>query len=101
MFGYPKLRKADIPNDKREIFARYGETGLQLMIIGGIHPALPDLVDIYQNKDSVKQAQDWLTERADERARHEWRMELLEWAILIFLIIGVFADLSLAFHWFN
>jgi hypothetical protein len=31
----------------------------------------------------------------------EWRLEFVEWAILIFVVVGVFADFSLAFHWFG
>jgi hypothetical protein len=37
----------------------------------------------------------------DRRANKEWRLEFVEWAILIFVIVGVFADFSLAFHWFD
>ena len=101
MLGYPKLRRANIPVDERDIFERTGEAGIQLLLIRGLPAYSVELSTIYSNKESVRHAQDWLTERADIHARHEWRMERVEWAILIFLVIGVFADLSLAFHWFG
>lgn len=98
MFGYPKLRRANIPSDERDIFERTGETGLQLTLAGGFNPRSQELANIYANADYVKHAQDWLTERADVRGRHEWRMERVEWAILIFVVLGVVADFVLAFH---
>jgi hypothetical protein len=100
IFGYPKLRRANIPPDERDVFDRTGEAGVQLALMGSFHPK-SELATILNNEPLAKHAQEWLTERADIRARHEWRMECLEWAILIFLIVGVFADFLLAFHWFD
>jgi len=102
MLGYPQLRKADIPTDERDMFERVGESGLQLTLAGGFHPKADELGRIYSSDTAViRHAQEWLTERADLRARHEWRLERLEWAILIFVILGVVADFVLAFHGFN
>ena len=43
----------------------------------------------------------WLTERGDYHEKREQRLETVEWAILIFVILGVVADFALAFGWFN
>jgi hypothetical protein len=95
MLGYPKLRRANIPADERDLLDRIGEAGLQLTLAGGFHPHSHELASVYANEDYARHAQEWLTERADVRARHEWRMERVEWGILIFVIAGVFADFYL------
>jgi hypothetical protein len=78
------------------------EQQLPFSFAGGFHPKADELGKIYSSDTAViKHAQEWLTERADLRARHEWRLERLEWAILIFVILGVVADFVLAFRGFN
>lgn len=37
----------------------------------------------------------WLTERADLAERREDRLETVEWAVLIFVAVGVIADVLL------
>ena len=101
LFGYPQLRKALIPHDERDLLERTGETGIQLTLAGGFNPKSPELSQLYGNAQRLAHAQEWLTERADVRARHEWRMERVEWAILIFVVLGVAADFVLAFHCFS
>jgi hypothetical protein len=96
--AYPQLHTANIPDADRKLFEQVGETGIQLTLAGGFNPRSQELSDLYTNTERVKYAQQWLTERADIHARHEWRMERVEWAILIFVAVGVFADLYLAFH---
>jgi hypothetical protein len=98
LFGYPKLRKAIILPDELDLLERVGETGIQLTLAGGFNPRSPELARLYGNAARIENAQQWLTERADVRARHEWRMERVEWAVLIFVILGVIADFVLAFH---
>ena len=98
MFGYPKLRKAIIPPDEREVLERMGETVIQLTLASGFNPRLRELISIYGNDARMAHAQQWLTEKAEVRARHEWRMERVEWAVLIFVFVGVVADCVLAFH---
>jgi prepilin-type processing-associated H-X9-DG protein len=96
MFGYPELRKAtNIPSHDLELFERIGETGIQLTLAGGFNPRLEELSQLYATPERIRYAQEWLTERASIHARHEWRMERVEWAILIFVVVGVFADLYL------
>jgi hypothetical protein len=98
MLGYPEFRHANIPSDDRTLFERIGETGIQLTLAGGFTPHSPELQQLYQSPVRTEYAQRWLTERASAHAQHEWRMERVEWAILIFVAVGVFADLYLAFH---
>jgi hypothetical protein len=43
----------------------------------------------------------WLRERRDIAARHEDRSETVEWAILIFVVIGVIVDLLILAHEFG
>ena len=97
-FEYPRLHLADIPEADRKPFEQVGETGIQLTLAGGFNPRSQELSDLYTDKERVKYAQQWLTERGDIHTRHEWRTERVEWAILIFVAIGVFADLYLAIH---
>jgi hypothetical protein len=40
----------------------------------------------------------WLTERRDLKELHENRVETVEWAILIFVIVGVIADCAIVAH---
>lgn len=46
----------------------------------------------------VNAASAWLTERADLTERREARLETVEWAVLIFVAIGVVADIVLLLH---
>ncbi len=88
--------------ERRDLFERYGETVIQLVIAGGLNPSSPALSKIYTNEDCVRlDAEAWLTQRGDEGANKDHRLELVEWSVLIFVIIGVFADFSLVFHWFK
>jgi hypothetical protein len=102
MLGYRNVRKANIPKDHRDLFERYGETVIQLTITSGHSPASTDLVPVYNDyKNARRHAEAWLSEMGDRRSNKEWRLEFVDWAILIFVIVGVFADFSLAFHWFD
>jgi hypothetical protein len=102
MLGYRSVRTADIPKDHRDLFERYGETVIQLTITSGHNPASTDLVPVYNDYHHARShAEAWLSEMGDRRANKEWRLEFVDWAILIFVIVGVFADFSLAFHWFD
>jgi hypothetical protein len=54
------------------------------------------LAGLLQNQ--WKAALEWLTERRDIHERREDRLETVEWAILIFVIVGVLADLAIVAH---
>ena len=90
MLGFRNVRHADISPTLREKLERYGETVIQLMVSSGFNPRAEDLIAIYQDKHAVADAAKWLTERADKNANHERRIEIVEWAILIFVIVGIF-----------
>jgi hypothetical protein len=51
--------------------------------------------EISVNAESIRA---WLTERADINERREQRMEAAEWAVLIFVAVGVVADILLVIH---
>ncbi len=55
-----------------------------------------DLASLGQQKR--EEIIDWLQERRDIAARHEDRLETVEWAILIFVVIGVAADIAIVAH---
>ncbi len=92
MWWWRKVRKANIPKDDRDIFERFGETVVGMILAGGYTPRAMELQAIY--RDGIKQgyARDWLTERGDWRERREDRLETAEWAVLIFVIVGVAVD---------
>jgi hypothetical protein len=46
----------------------------------------------------MEYAREWLTERADSHERREQRLETIEWAILIFVVLAVIVDVVLLCH---
>lgn len=90
MLGFRKTRKAEITPEHRDLFERYGETVVQMVVSSGHSPIAAELQPIYQAPAARREAFLWLTERADKNANHERHVELVEWAILIFVIIGIF-----------
>ena len=90
MLGFRKVRKANIKSQYRDSFERYGETVVQLLVSAGHSPTAEELQAIYQDPHARKAALLWLTERDDKNANHERRIELVEWAILIFVVVGIF-----------
>jgi hypothetical protein len=102
MFSYRAVRTARIPQNQRDMFERYGVAVIQLTITSGFNPASEDLRQIYNDvNDARLNAEAWLIEQVGRQANKEWRLEIVDWAILIFVIVGVFADFSLVFHWFG
>jgi hypothetical protein len=92
MWWWRKVRKADIPFEIRSLFEQIGESCVQLILTGGLTPRAPNFQKIYQSNQYVEYAEAWLTEKGDSRELHEQRLETVEWAILIFVVLGVFAD---------
>ena len=93
-----KVRKARIPQENRDLFERYGESIIVGLLISGLQPPYVELQRIYNNKDAMQNARDWLTERGDIRERREQRLEIVEWAILIFVVLGVIVESISLFH---
>ena len=97
MWWWRKVRRADIPEHLRTQFERYGEDVLAHALAVGAHPTQgPELLNIMAGDRSPIMA--WLTERQDIHERREDRLETAEWAILIFVIVGVLADIAIVLH---
>ena len=102
MWWWRKIRRAQIAPSERDLFERYGENVIQMILCGHAGVSTPpELMALYRSPDAVQRAAVWLTERADEREQHEQRLETLEWAILIFVFLGVIVDGMLAAHEFG
>jgi hypothetical protein len=93
-----KVRQADIRKSSRDIFERFGEEIIADIVSASHAPRAPDLIAMYTDEQMIKEAAAWLTERGDEKVLHEQRIEFVEWAILVFVIVGVLLDLLLLFH---
>jgi hypothetical protein len=93
MLGFRKVREANIKPEHRDLFERYGESVLQSVITGGFTPPSPKLQPIYINENGLRDdAEAWLTERGDKAANKEHRLEIVEWAILVFVFMEVIID---------
>jgi hypothetical protein len=85
-----EIRKASISKSDRDIFERFGETVIGSVLAGGMQPRAPELQKLYGDMGpTFKAAADWLTERGDSQEQREQRMETVEWAVLIFVVLGV------------
>jgi hypothetical protein len=93
MWRWHKVRRAKIDPGLRERFEFFGETLVVLAIESGdanrIGRELAKLGQRYH-----LEAVEWLRERRDVAARHEDRVETVEWAILIFVVLGVFVEFA-------
>ena len=88
MWWWRKVRKVTISKVERNIFEQYGETVVALIVVN----QLSGIGNVLVNRTS---AEAWLTERADIHERREDRLETVEWAVLIFVIVGVIVDVLL------
>jgi hypothetical protein len=95
MWWWRKVRKANIPEQLRTSFERYGEDVLaHAVAIGAVSAGQGhELIELLQGKK--QQIFDWLTERRDIHERREQRLETAEWAILIWVVVGVIADITI------
>ena len=97
MWWWHKIRRADIPRELRERFELHGETLMALAIESGDANRIGvELAGLGQMKR--REIVEWLKERRDIAARHEDRLETVEWAILIAVVIGVVADVAIVAH---
>jgi beta-lactamase regulating signal transducer with metallopeptidase domain len=94
MWWWRKVRRAEISDKLRTDFERYGETMIALALA---NPAIADYSGSFfaQIKNEHKAALDWLTERRDIHERREDRLETVEIAILIFVVLGVIVESGL------
>jgi hypothetical protein len=93
MWRWRNIRPANILKDHRDLFERYGEMVVGLVLAGGYNPAAEDLRGLYSSDELKKSAGDWLQERGDAHERRENRLETIEVAILLFLILSVLLEL--------
>jgi hypothetical protein len=97
LWWWRKIRKANIPDEERDVLERYGETVIALMITSGLGPRSEVLSKLYFDPEKLKRAEEWLTERSDSNEQREQRLETLEWAILLLIALelpAVFGFLS-------
>jgi hypothetical protein len=95
---WPEVHIADIPTPSRNLFAQYGETVVALILAGTFSRRAEDLKPLFEDPVVMAHARDWLRERNDLRELREARLETAEWAILIFVVLGVILDIGLLFH---
>jgi hypothetical protein len=87
-----RIRRAKIDPKLREQFELYGEQVMALALgvpLSGFKPSPPQTL-VGSHPEEVKQ---WLQEKRDEEEYHKSRLEICEWAILIFLIVSVILEL--------
>lgn len=100
LWWWRKIRPAKIPQAERDLFERFGEFVIGSVLAGGFTPSHDDLIPLYQKTNRAQQdyARDWLTERSDAHEQREQRVETVDWAILLFVILGVILDVVLVRH---
>jgi hypothetical protein len=92
MWWWTKVRRANIPDTIRVILEGYGEIMIATVLATRRYQDYGDL------KQYWPEAVLWLRERQDIHARREDRLETVEWAILIFVVVGVIADVVIVLH---
>jgi hypothetical protein len=93
-----KIRRANIPADARDAFEQTGKFSVGAELAGDFPPAKIILRDKYVDGHIKQYGRDWMREQVDREERREDRLETVEWAILIFVIVGVVADCLIVAH---
>ncbi len=100
MLGFRTVQRADIDDDLRANFELYGETALSLMLTAGgdlnVSIQGQHLIDLV--KTSRPKMLEWLREQRDIAANHDRRVEILQWAILVFVFMEVVFDVQRMLH---
>src|SRR6266849_1843457 len=90
LWWWREVREARISKSDRDVFERFGEAVIGNVLAGGLQPRTPELQKLYGDMGpTLKSAADWLTERGDSQEQREQRMEAVEWAVLVFVVLGV------------
>jgi hypothetical protein len=87
-----KLRRADIPVDVRRAFEETGSFSMSAELSANYPPAKRILRDKYPDREIKDFGYAWIGEHYDRDERHQDRLETLEWAILIFVVLGVIVE---------
>jgi hypothetical protein len=86
-----RKRPANIPDQERDTFERYGEHVIGSVLAGGFQPTAVELQNL---SPQVKlHARDWLTECRDSHEIRERRLEILEWAIVLLIVVEIIVAL--------
>lgn len=93
-----KIRRANIPEDARDAFVQTGQFSVQSELADDFPPAKIILREKYADGLIKSYAREWIREQTDRTERREDRLETVEWAILIFVIVGVVADCLIVAH---
>jgi hypothetical protein len=92
MWWWHKIRRADIPVDVRDAFEQTGAFAMSAELWANYPPAKTILRDNYTDAKIKEYGHAWMRERNDRDERHADRVETLEWAILVFVILGVVVE---------
>lgn len=93
------VRKASkISKDERDLFERYGENVIGMVLASNVTPAAGPLTRIKGNDETLEHAGDWLTERADAHEQREQRLEILEWTIVGLIILEIVLSVYRELH---
>ena len=98
MWWWRKVRRATIPDKLREQFELFGKDVLAHALAVGPYTMAQGELLVGLLRDHHGDIMDWLREKRDDDALHADRVETVEWAILIAVIIGVAADLAIVAH---
>jgi hypothetical protein len=90
-----KIRHTDIPADVRQAFEETGPFAMSAELGANYPPAKAILRDKYADGKIKEYGHAWMRERYDRDERHGDRLETLEWAILIFVMLGVIVESGL------
>ncbi len=99
LWWWREIRRASISKSSRDIFERFGEAVIGIVLAGNLQPRAPELQKLYGDMGpTLKDATAWLTERGDSQEQREQRMETVEWAVLMFVVLGVIVEGVQLFH---
>jgi len=88
----PKIRRAEINPLHRVELDQMGQLGIQLTF-AEIFGRVQGVQGFVERQAMARSAQAWLNEYADKEARREWRNEILEVVIVIFVGIEIILSL--------
>jgi len=95
MWWWRKVRKANIPEELRVTFEQFGETVIATFLAMGITAKYTYTGPLGVLNETWQEALAWLAERRDIQERREDRRETVEWAILIWVVMGLIAEIIL------
>jgi hypothetical protein len=93
VWRWRKVRRAVIDEKLRDQFELLGEDVLANGLAAGVHSQKSEPLDtlLKQNHQEIVL---WLRERRDEEAKREDRLEAVECAILVFVVLGVAVEFA-------